>query len=88
MGIVSGEIAAPISEEEFRLQAEEEEGSWPEGLPVAKDLSWILPDMDGGFKLYDGDSDCPYWIGYRDAARTEIGARATIHQVFISASSL
>ena len=33
----------------------------------------VLPDMAGGYELTDADTEFPYWIGYRDAAKTEIG---------------
>ncbi len=32
-----------------------------------------LPGMEGGFDLKDEGSEFPYWVGYSDAERSEIG---------------
>jgi len=33
----------------------------------------VLPGMAGGYELQDAESELPYWIGYRDAAKSEVG---------------
>ena len=34
---------------------------------------WVLPDMVSSYEFVDADTNFPYWIGYRDAAKSEIG---------------
>ena len=33
----------------------------------------VLPGMEGGFEVKGEDSDFPYWIGYIDNSKTQIG---------------
>lgn len=35
--------------------------------------SEVLPGMDGGFELRNAEGPFPYWVGYRDAGKTETG---------------
>lgn len=41
-------------------------------------LAEVLPDMAGDYELKDEDTDFPYWVGYRDAEKKEIGGYIVI----------
>jgi len=47
-------------------------------IPPDETLAEILPGMEGGFEIHDGDSDFPYWTAYRDAGKSTVGGHLFI----------
>lgn len=75
--VLSGETYIPIAEpaksspdkEETEIEVEEQSIR----ISPEKALTAVLPNMAGGYVLKDEESEFPYWIGYRDKEKSQVG---------------
>jgi len=82
MDILSGEtftqIEEPVETAPDTSQVEEETEETPTVITPEEAMPVVLPGMDGGYEKKGGETEFPYWTGYRDSGKTEPGGYAFI----------